>query len=99
MAANVMAAIPDGRLTADRFAKVMAALEAAPVAPEIREVTFAPDDIEALRAYVAEEVRLHGGLSDAVLMYLHEQDRSDSAHEAAMDILDAVPRLSDGPLI
>lgn len=71
----------------------------APTPPEIRPVTFAPDDIEALRAYVAEEVETGGGLSDTVLLMLVELDFSDAVYDAAMDVLDAAPRLGTGALI
>lgn len=70
----------------------------APPAPEIRHADFAPDDIEGLRAYVAEEVERHGGLSDCVLLMLLEFAIDDSVWDAAMDILDAAPRLGTGRL-
>lgn len=66
--------------------------------PDVRPITFGPDDTKALRAYVAEEVRLHGGLSDLVLLRLLEIERDGAADKAATRILSAAPRLGTGRL-
>lgn len=94
--ARILATPP--RNAADRHLHALLRGELEP-SPEMRPITFEPDDMDALRAYVAEEVELHGGLDDMVLMRLMEMDRSNATHERAMSILSRAPRLSDRPLI
>lgn len=94
--ARILASTP--RSAAERLLHAVIA-GTAPEAPEMRPITFEPDDMDALRAYVAEEVELHGGLDDTLLMRLMEMDRSAATHERAMAILSRAPRLGTGTLI